>query len=107
MSDLNDPGITSKLMQLGWKDYTMQDGPLPIAQPTHNPIGTIIFPNVGALEPTTDITPMEATRIAIMLALATTNSGKFFTWDFQAYITQHNLERHFLPLPDATQEVKP
>ena len=61
--------------------------------PTRVPV-SIIFQDIGELNPKDDITPLESTRIAMLLAVCTTQTG-YYKVTYEDYIKKHGLERHF------------
>lgn len=63
------------------------------------PVGDIVFRTVDKtslkLRPLDDITPLESVRIATLLTFVTSTGFGGYTYDWQAYIDLHKLQRHF------------
>lgn len=53
----------------------------------------ITFDGLGTVEPTEDITPLEAVRLSMMLACGVIGSHV----DYVGFAQQHGLTRHFKP----------
>lgn len=53
----------------------------------------IILDGIGKLNPKDDITPLEAARLSMVVAVAALNWLGFI--DYEEFIKQHGLERHF------------
>ena len=53
----------------------------------------IVLEGIGKLNPKDDITPLEAARLTMIMAVAASNW--FGLIDHEAFIKQHGLERHF------------
>jgi hypothetical protein len=54
---------------------------------------SIKLEGVGTLEPNDDITPLEAVRLSILVACC--SAPRYVAIDYEGYIDQHNLRRHF------------
>lgn len=74
-------------------------GNLAYATATRLTVGDIVFRTADKtslkLRPTDDITPLESVRIATLLTFMTNTGFGGYTYDWQAYIDLHKLQRHF------------
>jgi len=63
------------------------------------PIGDIVVPDIGILDPQADITPLESVLISRMLWIDQSSARFSFEGkkplDFAGFIRHHKMERHF------------
>jgi hypothetical protein len=62
-------------------------------------ISNVVFSSINGstleLSPMDDVTPLESVRIASLLTFTSDAGASSCLYDVQAYINQHNLQRHF------------